>query len=70
MKNLLNAMAIIGAVIMIVAISTSDYYTTELVRTEPMYVWKMIWAGFGMMMPTLANFIWSEYEGRKHNVHR
>lgn len=69
-KYLRNTSAFIGAVMMFLGASTSDYYTTELGQAEPEWVWRMICVGFAMMIPAVYKAIITEIEGRKRNVFR
>ena len=68
MKAIITALALIGAVIVFGAVSTSDFFTMELVQTEPTYVWGMFKLGCALMMPKVIQIICSEVKGGKHNV--
>lgn len=51
-------MAVIGIFMVIGAVGTSDYYVMELGQSEPESVWKVIWIGAALMLPTFLHIIY------------
>ena len=63
--------AIIGAVHLIFAVQTSDYYVMELGLAEPAYVKTHIIVGLLMLLPLLIHVLYDLYkEGKKNDVDR
>lgn len=69
-RKLYNILAFFGAILMFAVVSTSDYYTMELIQNEPSYLWNMLTVGLLMMIPSVISNLKEEIKGRKHNVHR
>ena len=63
--------AIIGTLLMFSAISTSDFYSMEVIQETPTYVWYMLGIGFAMVIVPLMQAVWAEFKGDKYDdVHR
>ena len=68
-KIIRNLSAILGAVFLMGAVGTSDYYTIELGQTEPSSVYRNLIIGFILVLPLLVNTIYDMYkEGKEDDV--
>lgn len=68
-KIIRNLLAITGAVSIIGAISTSDYYVIELGQVEPAYIKTQIIIGAALLIPFVFHVLYDIYkEGRNGNV--
>ena len=61
-KTISNALAVIGVLLILGGIGTSDYYTMELGQTEPSSVWTTLMWGFILIVPTLIHSIYTYYK--------
>lgn len=61
-KTISNALAVIGVLLMLGAVGTSDYYTMELGQTEPASVWSTIAVGFILIVPSVIHSIYTYYK--------
>ena len=68
-KILRNLLAIVGAICIIGAVSTSDYYVIELGQVEPAYIKSQLIVGFLMVLPLLIHVFYLLYkEGKQDDV--
>ena len=68
-KLIRGLMAMLGGIMVITGVSTSDYYVMELGVTEPSYVWWMIGIGLMLVLPAIAFSIYAEVK-ENNDVHR
>ena len=56
-KIVRNIMGVVGFVLVLGGVSTSDYYVIELGQPEPSSVGRMIFIGLMLMVPTAIHII-------------
>lgn len=54
MKKFLIGLAMVGAIISILAVSTMDYYTKELISDFPAYLYGVFYGGVALMIPVFV----------------
>jgi hypothetical protein len=66
-KIIRNLLAIAGAVTILGAVSTSDYYVMELGQAEPTMVWQSMIIGVLMFLPAAIEIFYNIYKEGKTN---
>lgn len=67
-KIIRNLLAIIGALAIYGAVSTSDYYIIELGTVEPAYVKTQLIVGVILVLPMLLHVFYELYKEGKNDV--
>ncbi len=62
-----NIMAIIGGLLVLGGVGSSDYYVLELGQKEPANVWWTILTGFLLMVPVAIHLIRKEIEKQEND---